>query len=182
MDNFNDKLKQFLHDPIDKCFEIQSHLKRAKDYAEIVGVSGIFDVKEPDFIASCMERSFLPSPSKYGFSEDELYQKFNEIRHPFSDGKIEVPDIDNDKVFEKTKKVFENLKLPFDEKLKFFYLWRNLPEEALKAFEGDPVYKYIPILPADTRIPDHSIWEHLKITSAINAFTSIQNNSLFLFL
>lgn len=46
--------------------------------------------------------------------------------------------------------------------------------------------KYIPLFPADTRIPDHSIWEHSKITSAVNALwddenkSLLQNNSLFL--
>ena len=34
MSNFAEKLKVFLHDPVDKCFGIQTHIARAKDYAE----------------------------------------------------------------------------------------------------------------------------------------------------
>ena len=75
----------------------------------------------------------------------------------------------------------------WNEKKNFFYLWRNLQDKLFENLKSENWIKFLPILPADTRIPDHSIWEHLKITSAINAFWDeenkiiYQNNSLFLF-
>ncbi|HAA83486.1 MAG: CRISPR-associated protein Cmr2 [Thermoanaerobacterium sp.] len=181
MSNFTDKLKAFLHDPIDKCFEIPSHIQRAKEYAEIIDVSGVDEMNGPDEIASCMERSFLPKSEKYGLRKEHFYQECTEIRHPFSEGKICLPDFDKKKILSEVKTVFENIKtaLPQDDKDKFLYLWRNLMEEMFDKFKDLPIGKYIPVLPADTRMPDHSIWEHLKIASAIKAFKDKQNNQLY---
>ncbi|MEO0224007.1 MAG: type III-B CRISPR-associated protein Cas10/Cmr2 [candidate division WOR-3 bacterium] len=184
--NFLEKLKSILHDPVDKCFEIVTHEKRAEQYAEKIGISNLKESKGSDLIASCMERSLLPK-------EKKIYQKFNEIRHPLSEGKLEFTlSIDKDEIFSSIEEVFLNLDLlNYDDKRKFFYMWRNLEDEifsVLKDKENHKIWlKYLPILPADTRIPDHSIWEHLKITSTLNAFWNekdkilYQNNSLFLF-
>jgi CRISPR-associated protein Cmr2 len=174
MTDFSEKLKAFLHDPIDKCFDIPGHIERAKKCAERFGVSGVEEAKGPDMIASCMERSLLPP---------DIRQEFNEIRHPFCERKLEVK-YPQDEVLKKFAK-FENKKLThvkyYDDKKKFFYLWRNLQDLAFEGLKDTSWVKYTPLFPADTRIPDHSIWEHLKITSAINALEKIQNNSLFLF-
>lgn len=182
---FIEKLNAFFHDPIDKCFDIKTHEERAKNYANKLGVSGVEEAKGSDRIASCMERSLLP--------KEKVYQEFNEVRHPLSDGKLEVQ-VSNkrDKIFNSIENVFSKLNLSsYDDKNKFFYLWRNLEEEVFEALKNDETHKelikYLSILPADTRIPDHSIWEHLKIASGVNAFWDeenkilYQNNSLFLF-
>ncbi|HOK34155.1 MAG TPA: type III-B CRISPR-associated protein Cas10/Cmr2 [Fervidobacterium sp.] len=190
MSEFNDKLKQFLHDPIDKCFDIPGHEIRAKRYAELFGVGDVTQDSSSDQIASCMERSFLPRATKYGLPADAFYQPFTEIRHPFSDGKLDVPEFDRsevNKIFSAFEELFSSLGLPVEDDKKFFYLWRNLVEHSFEKFEGTELGKYIPILPADTRIPDHSIWEHLKVSSAINSMQMtydgktqlLQNNSLF---
>ncbi|MEN3039578.1 MAG: type III-B CRISPR-associated protein Cas10/Cmr2, partial [Candidatus Kryptonium sp.] len=179
---WGDKLKIFLHDPIDKCFDIRNHVQRAKHYADIIGVSDVDKVEGPDWIASCMERGLLPKG---------IFQDFTEIRHPFSDGKIDV----NVKMFSKefifpdVESAYRGIegKNDFDDKRKFFYIWRNLQDLIFEKAKGKSWVEYLPILPADTRVPDHSIWEHLKIASAINAYLDsgsgrlIQNNSLFLF-
>lgn len=169
------KLRQFLHDPIDKCFSIPNHIQRAKKYAESIGVSNIDEVKGSDWIASCMERNLLPKG---------IIQGFNEIRHPFSEEKICIEEIGDVVVFNFVKDAFcnigEEIKYRSD-KEKFLYLWRNAIEIVTEKLEKSYFKKYIHVLPADTRIPNHSIWEHLKVTSAINASENYQNNSLFLF-
>lgn len=172
---FSEKLKKFLHDPIDKCLDILRHIERAKEYADLIAVSNIEGIKGPDWIASCMERSLLPK---------SIIQEFNEIRHPLSEEKIKIGEIDKDNIFNSVKNAFEEIgkEIKFwDEKKRFLYLWRNLIEVVSQKLNDNPLKKYISVLPADTRIPDHSIWEHLKITAAIDAFENIQNNSLFLF-
>jgi len=171
---WNIKLKQFLHDPVDKCFGIQGHVERARRYANVIGVSSIEEIKDQDHIASCMERSFLP--------KEKIYQDFTEIRHPLSEGKLDVTEFNKEEIFKKIEEVFVETNIAYlDDKQKFFYLWRNLPLLIYEKFKDSEIGRYIPLLPADTRIPDHSIWEHLKITSVINAFEKFQNNSLFLF-
>lgn len=175
MSDFNTILKRFLHDPIDKPFDFKTHEQRAKEYAEILGVSGVEDAKGSDWIASCMERSLLPK---------DIRHEFNEIKHHLSEGVIAESELHSEKLdFEKIKEVFKEIEGELnssDEKKKFLYLWRNLQEKIVENIDSK-WKKFIPLLPADTRIPDHSIWEHLKITSAINAIENLQNNSLFLF-
>lgn len=180
MNRFTEKLKAFLHDPIDKCLDIQGHENRAKEYAEKVGVTGIEEIRSPDWIASRMERSIL--------ERKVIVQNFNEIRHPLSEGAIKIENIDKSEVFQIVEKTFEEIGSEIkgqSDEYKFFYLWRNLLEKLLEYSKDKEWSKYLPLFPADTRVPDHSIWEHLKITSAINADIDggevIQNNSLFLF-
>ncbi len=184
--NFEELLKRFLHDPIDKCFDIKTHEERAKKYADKVGISKVEDAKGSDWIASCMERSFLP--------KEKVYQKFNEVKHPLCEGelKLDTSESVNDEVFNLVESVFSKLNFSeYENKHKFLYLWRNLEDEIFEESSKEEKHKewikYLSILPADTRIPDHSIWEHLKIASAVNAFWDkdnkilYQNNSLFLF-
>lgn len=58
-------------------------------------------------------------------------------------------------------------------------MWRNLEDLIISKLKDENWTKYLPLLPADTRIPDHSIWEHLKISSALNAYLDKENNTLF---
>lgn len=181
MNYFTQKLKAFLHDPVDKCFEIATHEKRAKIYAEKLGITGVEEAKGSDQIASCMERSLLPP---------NIQQDFNEIRHPLSDEKIEIPTFNKGEIFKSVEEVFElsgrvlNGKNEMD---KFLYIWRNIQDEIFEKNKYKEWIKYLAVLPADTRLPDHSIWEHLKISSAISAYWDeqnkmlLQNNSLFIF-
>lgn len=167
-------LKKFFHDPIDKPFNILGHERRAKEYAEFFGVSGINEGKYPDQISSCMERSLLPR---------DIKQDFTEIRHPLSEVKIDVTlDSQNsiDEISLALKEISNSyINLSYEDKA--LLIWRNLLEEILEKIQDEELKKYIPLLPADTRVPDHSMWEHLKVTTAINAFENYQNNSLFLF-
>lgn len=47
-------------------------------------------------------------------------------------------------------------------KLAWYLAWRRLPEELARR---DGVFW--PLQPADTRCPDHSIWDHLRVTSSL---------------
>jgi CRISPR-associated protein Cmr2 len=86
MNIFNEVLKRFLHDPVNKALDILTHEQRAKEYAEILVISQseLEEAKGSDWIASSMEISLLPKGIK---------QPLNEIRHPLSEAKIDLPDI-----------------------------------------------------------------------------------------
>jgi len=180
---YEDFLKKFFHDPIDKPFDIPNHEERARIYAEFFGVSVIEKGKYSDIIASCMERSLLP--------KEKIFQDFTEVRHPLSREKLDIS-LDKEKakkeIYETIEEISKSYVSQKDEK-KALSIWRNFLEEILSRLQDIELIelkdielkKFIPILPADTRVPDHSIWEHLKVTTAINAFENYQNNCLFLF-
>ncbi|MDY6806803.1 MAG: type III-B CRISPR-associated protein Cas10/Cmr2 [Cyanobacteriota bacterium] len=62
----------------------------------------------------------------------------------------------------------------------FWWLWRCYGEEISKALNRDrhiPEEPGLPLLPADTRIPDASLWSHVTMTSALaGALTGYQRD------
>jgi CRISPR-associated protein Cmr2 len=46
----------------------------------------------------------------------------------------------------------------------FWWLWRSLPIAACQQFDGDPS---LLLMPAETRLPDGSIWSHSSMTAAL---------------
>lgn len=190
---FSQKLSAFLHDPIDKPFILmmgEGHENRACELADKINISLIAD-SAADHIASAMERAFLPK----GASKNKLLQvRFLEdgtIVHPLSGKEISLKEDLSGRNKEEFKNVVNDV---FDairknafktDKALFFYLWRNLIPLLEKKSSGE-IKKFWNIAPADTRIPDHSISEHLKICSAcFNATYEgeklLNNCSLFLF-
>jgi len=120
-----------------------------------------------------------------------LYQKLTEIRHPLSEEKIKFEGIELGKAIEKIGEILEEIAKEYkyiDDEKKAFLIWRKLLEGLIEKAD-DNLKKFLPLLPADTRVPDHSIWEHLKISTSINAWSlkekdrefKRQKNSLFLF-
>ena len=178
---YNDFLKKFFHDPIDKPFDIKGHEQRGEEYAKMFDVFLDENLKYADIIASSMERSLIPKDSQ----QKQIQQPFNEVRHPLSEGKIAVSiKEESNEIINKIKSVIEDIAKSYrdysDDK-KSFVIWRNLLEDILEKLSDSELKKIFGIIPADTRVPDHSIWEHLKITTATNAGENLQNNSLFLF-
>jgi len=92
-------LNKFFHDPIDKPFDIKYHENRAKKYKELFGISSDLEkeFKYADVIASCMERSLIPKDTDKDTDNEQIRQEFNEIRHPLSEGRINV-EIDKEKI------------------------------------------------------------------------------------
>ena len=123
-----------------------------------------------------MERSLLPKGIK---------QDFTEIRHPLCEGEIKLDTtINNQECIKEISNLLKEISeffINLSDEQKAFLIWRNLLEELIKKVSNKDLKKFIPILPADTRTPDHSICEHLKMTTAIKAYESYQNNSLLLF-
>jgi len=181
------KLFCFLHDPIHKPFILmslkKSHKEVAKELAKIFDVD-LQEVTTPDEIASAMERGFLP---KGADKNKELQIKFLEngkIIHPFSGKKLTL-NLQSLPIAQKidglVKKIFKKQSLPEEDKKKFFFLWRNLIPILENNTNGE-LKKLWRIAPADTRLPDHSIFEHLKTTSVFwKADEKFVNHSLFLF-
>ncbi len=58
----------------------------------------------------------------------------------------------------------EAIKRETDPRKVFWWLWRCLPKAASKKFAND---ESLLLMPAETRLPDSSIWSHASITSAL---------------
>jgi CRISPR-associated protein Cmr2 len=180
---FSRKLSAFLHDPIDKPFILmqgESHEERAKMLAELMQVS-LEREEGPDWIASAMERVLLPKGSS---TKEEMQVKFlqhPEIKHPLSGIDLicdEIGAFPLAKIKELVDTTASDLSGQDGDETKFLTLWRNYLE-LLKKNSPAQMRKYWSIIPADTRIPDHSIFEHLKITSAcFNSMADRENDIL----
>lgn len=187
---WNNKFLSYLHDPIDKPLELKGHEERAKKMIESFGLQVPNSFKNlwafADGIASGFERGTFPDYSedknKNGFID---FKKQPAITHPIQGGVLginpthlqqwtseevlsSILDIIGKKAGDKgysSSEIFKNKPEKFAVG-RFLYthlcLRFKLAEENVAGL-GALWHK----LPADTRIPDHSIWHHSALVSAL---------------
>jgi len=153
-------LLAWMHDPADKAMNILQHVSRAAKYASrVLGreVSvGELKGQNGDQMASAIERIPMMSADqlKIGLDGGSL-----EIRHPLSGEprllQLGVEKLDLGNAYEASVSGCDS------HRLKFLSLWRKLFDEASKV-EMD-----LGMIPAETRNPDHTIWQHLDTTAGI---------------
>jgi CRISPR-associated protein Cmr2 len=174
-DYWNDLSRAFLHDPPDKAADIKGHEGRAARYAAAalrLQVSEADLKQHADAVAAAMER--LPMPTAgggdraVGPKEDGTL----EIRHPLSAEKnlLQGVGIEELLVLKGIQELVDGNDLAPN--ARFLALWRLLPER-LAAKNA-----WLRHSPADTRTPDHTIWQHLDLTAALSA--AGPNNAAFL--
>lgn len=167
-DFWKHKLGAFLHDPPSKALDIANHQKIAEPAYSAAGLEPNKYDKPADWTASSADR--LPFPSR------QISCKFDgqavTFRHPLSGEPILLPEMTAAAALEKAATVQPVLtKLPPDwseaetERAQFFSHWRNWRE---KTVERD---WRLGFFPADTRIPDHTIWHHMSVVSAFAGCT-----------
>jgi CRISPR-associated protein Cmr2 len=69
-----------------------------------------------------------------------------------------------------TSLIPDSIRTCTDSRKVFWWLWRCYPEVLSKAFDRDlniPNEPCLPLLPAETRIPDASLWSHTSMTAAL---------------
>jgi len=176
---WENKLIAWLHDPAEKCFvlfhdpsgheggTIKKLLEKLKneiglDYEQVEG-----EIRKADCIAASADRPQWPinlADGKYEKWAQVDFAKEPVLIHPLTGDKFNLNDlssVDFKKIKDLSLAHFENiLNMGKDAQMKFLALWRFAPEnrEELGALWQ--------LLPADTRVPDHSIWNHLDLTSA----------------
>ena len=129
-------------------------------------------IADADLITSASDRSAMGSlNSALDYGEQGL-----EISHLLSGAKIphwKLPDrfhqslMGNDRA-EQLKNIEKSLfpdwlKKETDSKKVFWWLWRCLPEKVCQVFDDSLL-----LMPAETRIPDASIWHHTSMTAALS--------------
>ncbi|MBF2052774.1 MAG: type III-B CRISPR-associated protein Cas10/Cmr2 [Candidatus Sericytochromatia bacterium] len=173
-----DLLREYLHDPPDKPLDIKGHASRGRRYAEIAA-GRAFSSEEhggagawADQRASEIER--LPLPH-HGGPERNFHLAIGPennqltVSHPLwsadaspspSRRTLTLPQLDEKKFTDILSKLTKHIKQP---QARFLAVWRCLPE---KLSELNPTYQH---LPAETRAPDHTIWQHLDTTAGLYA-------------
>lgn len=158
------KLSAYLHDSPDKVIRIVDHEDRAKTLAQPEGFQPEeTSRKSADIAASAADR--LPWPKdKLGdqvLCRSAFDPTDNSLRHPLGNSSIEFsrPFSSPDSALEISQKT-RPLIADEDPRAAFICAWRFWQNWASAADER------FACLPADTRIPDHTIWNHLAVTSA----------------
>ena len=157
-------LQVYLHDPIDKALDIHQHETRAAHYTsralgQNVTPDQIKDVATlVDPLASIAERIPMPTTGTKGERAVGVEDGRIEVRHPVSaqPAVLQGLALDEKDVAEAIDSIVKGL--PNDPRVRFLALWRLLPERL-----GEVLAR----LPADTRIPDHTLIQYADIASGI---------------
>ena len=167
------KIQALLHDPPEKPIILGriGHEGRAREVlGRIIDNAHIpDDVKNADHIASAADRINLPKDKD--FVSDFLKEPV--IIHPLSGKKFDLKSLAQLDIGEITSTVDNAISRLIDKYSKnnetlYLSLWRELAEYLkFEEVKGSCLGQLWELLPADTRIPDHSIWEHKRVTSAI---------------
>ncbi len=171
MKNLKEKFSALFHDPLNKSlvlFEGEGHEEVAKELADELQIPWeITDrAKLADQIASSMERIFITKDMKAVFAEKPFFI------HPLSGEYGKIAGVN--------RKIKEEVKATIKEAFRklsnfphggqpaedfYLFLWAFMKKFILE--EGRGLEEFWEKAPADTRIPDHSIWEHIFSTSAL---------------
>jgi len=196
MSNFILKLKALMHDPVHKIWamsnqnirlehenqispNIRLHERVAEDLFRFILSEDLKDdkVQKADELASAISRIVVaPDIQNRNDYENASAVFLNDAKYiyPFSGNisKIGCPS-SHDEVKDFFKKLGE-LNFSNQEeraRLSFLFLWRFLPE----------VFSWINTHPADSRAPNHSIYDHLVQTSAIATCLNVDKPAFLIF-
>jgi len=159
------KISAYLHDSPQKVLDIITHEASAKRFEQIFGLHPDEQArKEADFAASAADR--LPWPvSKQCRSDFDL--RANPCKHPLSGKPLHIDETQNtdwkaEEDAERTMPILEGeSNSPEQDRLAFLAIWRFWQNWVS---DRSP---QIGFYPAETRLPDHTIWNHLAVTSAM---------------
>jgi CRISPR-associated protein Cmr2 len=168
------KIQALLHDPPEKPIILGKigHEGRAK---EIMSELGLLeeatippDVKTADHIASAADRINFPRDEH--FVADFCRKPI--IKHPLSAKEFDLKKLPDDiaDITAAVDRAVVSLADKYQDNNEQLYLslWRKFIDSLMdKQNDTARLGQLWELLPADTRIPDHSIWEHKRITSAI---------------
>lgn len=180
---WDEVLMAWLHDPPDKALAVSSlrqapsHESRRGELAKaLLGSDEVSQSKikkvtaAVDVMAAQVERLPMPKGQHVNVENGRLT-----IRHPLAAGDAQqvtellVPEWDQ-RLFDDQKRELQNVVqgLPGqDDSLafnRFLAIWRLGPDALT-----DKIHPCFARLPAETRTPDHTIWNHLDVTAAFKA-------------
>jgi len=165
------KLAAFLHDPPHKPFRIAGHEDARKSFCLEVGLDEeslktLFD-RPADHKAAAADRMIFPDPAKSGVRTDWKQDSDCSFLHPLSGNILtsrELP-ATSGQAEEWIHTALQRAGLGDDDSwdTRWWKTWRLWPESASRR---NPLLAY---LVADTRVPNHTLWHHNGLVSAINS-------------
>ena len=185
---WNEILLAFLHDPPDKALSIHEHTRRARDNAKIVfddpvsrsALEGAVSAADP--WASVVERLPMPTAGDQGERAVGPMDAQLRIVHPLSAASTILPVPEVNEGLRKSEQdrlhaIIASLPGEGEEQghIRLMALWRLWPDEL--STQVNPCFAG---LPADTRTPDHTIWNHLDVTSAFKAAEAVGQGTALL--
>jgi len=154
------KLHAYFHDTPDKATDIATHELRAGWLKALDQFTDAEKFDRSDWTASAADRLPFPHWPKMRQPFDEL----TDLPHPLGQASQPAPKFkSSDEAFEQSVKSRPYPLTPEDPRASYLCVWRFWRNWASSA---DPRFQF---LPADTRIPDHTIWHHLSVTSAFQS-------------
>lgn len=166
------KLLAFLHDPPHKPLDIPGHAERREVFVRQAGFHDPAAMewyeKQADRLAAGFDRFAFPSYKDTGLASS-FGGAGHPFRHPMGSSALAVPQpATPDVVGEKLQSVQhyeQNLPVGLQgeerSRVNFFLHWRRWAVDSAQA-DGRTA-----CMPADTRIPDHTIWNHNGVVSAL---------------
>lgn len=168
-------MRIFLHDPVDKALKIPGHEIRASRIANALGVStpDKSEVVLADIMASGLDRANLPGyssdPSANGAVDFAIHP---DITHPICAASLRFTG-HYDKAEDVTAQIVKIIEKDtndtsqvWDKRTYFNYLFFVLRKRLITENCGNLGFLWDKI-PADSRIPDHTIWNHTGMVSAL---------------
>ncbi len=193
-DYWERKLANYLHDPPDKALSIRGHEQRAQDLRAALHLPDpdVGLCKRADVIAAGMDRTYLPGyhpEEEQSGAMDFLARPV--LTHPTgAEPPLRVANLacQPSEVFQAIKAIiagdFNELagKTPFRGNraalapVLFHYVHHALRERLAQENVGG-LGSLWHRLPADTRLPDHSIWQHSALVSALTSCFTLSSEN-----
>lgn len=178
MTDWNQKIHAHVHDPPEKAYDYSdTHRQRAEAHlANLKIPESVWKGKEPDHLAAAADRFIFPTTRR---KQGEQWvptgvEKLGEdvsFKHPLSGhpafAKDQFPnEADAHDIISDALPAFADLQ----DADKFWLLWRLWLQFSVTHHHGQRAGAgLLAYLPADTRIPDGSIWHHMSVVSALES-------------
>lgn len=163
------KLMAFLHDPPCKALDIGQHERMARDFCRRAipeMTESDWDtfkgIKDADWTGSAADRFVFPQRK---CSSKFTGQRGKTFLHPLGGGEYVIDQMPTAaRAEELLAHSMGGIETP-DFRSRFFLYWRRWMENTVLQPGGQALAYF----PADTRIPDHTIWNHIALVSALQA-------------
>lgn len=177
---WQNKIAAYLDESVVKVFDIKNRKKYAKSiqdsFCTITSTADAAKIQQAQYIASGLTRAALPfddSPTK------EICLKHPLVKNASIKFSIENIDVENlvSEIKNKLEAKLAELKKDLPEEDKYRWIFNYLffaYNKMLRKENIGGLGALWDILPADTRMPDHPMWHHFGMTSAI--YSSLERN------
>lgn len=161
MTDWKDKLDALFHDPPEKVLDLAWHKKRAEAYEKGIPMEDAEFARDCDHTAAAADR--LPWP-RWQFLESAFDGQDNHFKHPLGRATFTIPPYTSADIAHYIASKSRPVLTQGDARAQFMALWR-----LWRWWASDQKDSRLAFLPADTRLPDHTIWIHNSIVSALQA-------------